>query len=456
MRSCPGSPVYFTGSRDIARKIKDVSPKLLASTGGPNTMIATRLTPDVMSAIRISSCIEHAGQCTALRLLVTPECSEKRISEIYEPLGSIESPLQSLQEATCSSLLASNQNVPRSTTDYKKHHELPVHFRIQDELPSELDEEWRNVVLDITTAKDLHSQEMRTKLSSWLIAQQPISLAVNGDTELALALFESTGMVVYTVGSEEKPALTAQARPQSGEIFGEIPPRKSMQSYTSFPVFVPSSTPAYFSTLSPTFLEEKAAERMPKGLEYLDPVRALLSTSGNGYLIVLAEYLVSACGPKRGTGTRTSLFGLQRPPIGGGVTVLRCPEGGEEGDIDTDAVAIQACVFAMSNARDQFQVSVSSEQSVTSKLLQELKGVGVSFIEESNEQFKQRSETAEVYNILGSTRSVLDNGSGMPLAANFMSRLFCIGHVKSVESEDQAFIDKFSKSAKWLLPHYEN
>ena len=60
MRSFPASPVHFTGSREVARKIKEVAPRTLASTGGPNTMVVTGLTPQIAAAVRMSACIENS------------------------------------------------------------------------------------------------------------------------------------------------------------------------------------------------------------------------------------------------------------------------------------------------------------------------------------------------------------------------------------------------------------
>merc|ERR1740138_1466163 len=125
---------------------------------------------------------------------------------------------------------------------------------------------------------------------------------MNCELAVAKELFETTSLVVYTVGSLDKkaPALTAQARPQDGECFGEFPPRRIMDSVTAFPVIIPSSTPGYNSAYTATFLKEyggTAVEQwgLPDGLA---ACRALAqqcrSPEQKGYCRVLLDYLVDA------------------------------------------------------------------------------------------------------------------------------------------------------------------
>ena len=77
-------------------------------------------------------------------------------------------------------------------------------------LPGPLDEHWRVPLVDATLSG--LGPDAVADLAAWLREHQPISLAVNGESPFPLMrqLFERTGLVVYTVGDMEMPALTAQ------------------------------------------------------------------------------------------------------------------------------------------------------------------------------------------------------------------------------------------------------
>merc|ERR1719498_1806059 len=146
-------------------------------------------------------------------------------------------------------------------------------------------------------------------------------------------------MVVNTSGlgdADASAALTAQARPQDGEIFGEFPPRQDLLDYTRFPAIVPSATAGYNSSYTESSLECSAA-RCPGDLRSVCESQAIA-----GYCGTLADYLKDACGAHEGSSlTRTVLFGLQRPPLDGGASVLRLRE-----DSTVDDVAPYLCHFS--------------------------------------------------------------------------------------------------------------
>ena len=90
--------MYFTGSREVAAGIRSEHPQVMASTGGPNTLVATELTPAVSEAIRLSATIENSGQCTALRHAVVPGAGEADLEQLFEGTFSSRGAAHSLQE----------------------------------------------------------------------------------------------------------------------------------------------------------------------------------------------------------------------------------------------------------------------------------------------------------------------------------------------------------------------
>lgn len=185
-------------------------------------------------------------------------------------------------------------------------------------------------VRTITQSKtDLEKPEFLRDLTQWLVTEQPICVAVNATDELegyplAMYIFENTSQVVFSIGdTESQPALTAQARPQDGEIFGEFPPRRQLRKFTNFPLVTPSPAPVFQSYFDPSYLAKQAESMDLAGASPAskDFIAAVGDASLRGYCVEIANYLADAASadssvnPRRGKGGRTSLYGIQRPPI---------------------------------------------------------------------------------------------------------------------------------------------
>jgi len=191
--------------------------------------------------------------------------------------------------------------------------------------------------------------------SRWLNHHQPISLAVNGNLHLGREVWERSGVVVFTAGTLDAPALSCQARPQDGECFGELPPRSELTAHTRFPMLVPTPTPAYNASYTHAFLEQAAEMPLPPPLSYLAPILHTMSdASARGYCVELLHYLFDAChGPWEGRGARACLYGLQRPPLGR-QTLLRLRPTASEGDCWPFILP-----FLATTARCQLEVSIA-------------------------------------------------------------------------------------------------
>ena len=491
---CSGTcgALYTTCSRSLAKSIKSSYPNTISSTGGPNTLLTTQWTDPVVNAIRSSASIECAGQCTALRHLVVPEYVHLRdVGAMFDDVVHVSSPIDALRDGGFDGVFDGHGGTfpPASNSGgdggggggeahYSKHELKDAYFRVGPAYPSpennEMNEYWRKVVIDVTNSLPSDddssmsadgSDRLRKEvedLSRWLIRHQPISLAVNAQRskvfDIGLALFEKTSLVVTTIGSTDvidtPPAMTCQARPQDAECFGEFPPRRRMGEYTKFPVIIPSSTPSYDSCYRKKYLES----RTPNVLDgtscpghVMDWLLDITDPATRGYCVELVAYLcdATAVNPKRGCGTgRTTLWGLQRPPILDGLrTLVRC------GPLASfDDLSPMFLPFYSTNARSQVELSVDgSNVGLLDKLTKhDLDNHVFGVVVESEETLQHRLHEGEddFYNVV---RVPLDcPDKTFPLLGQFVSLYLPLGHIKSTMQNDDEFINYFGRSEKWL------
>jgi len=76
-----------------------------------------------------------------------------------------------------------------------------------------------------------------------------------------------------------------------------------------------------------------------------------------------------------------------------------------------------------------------------------LSGSGVRILEETRSGFEEAK--ASYWNVITLPGDALADGDH-PLAAHFVSRLLPFGHVKSSAGGDDAFLEVFEASEKWL------
>lgn len=232
--------LYATCSRELAADIMSGYPKTVASTGGPNTLVTTEWNDKVKQAVQVSASIECAGQCTALRHCVTPSgVGDEVLDGVFDGIKEIPNAPYAINNSLFDGVYPEHtgSKTPEDPKDgYIHHSKVDAYYRIGSDPPlgievdDYLPEYWRKVVVDFSKMEiSAKNTEGIGKLAAWLNKHQPISLAVNGKRkeifELAVQLFDRTGLVVYTIGStdsdEQPPALTCQARPQEAECFGE-------------------------------------------------------------------------------------------------------------------------------------------------------------------------------------------------------------------------------------------
>lgn len=449
--------MYITCSRELAGTIKKQHPNLISSTGGPNTLVSTELTPTIEQAIRDSALIENSGQCTALRHVVVP-CTDQEVSHVFGNIPIVSSPQEALRQGQFAGLFESEHFAPIESPDipveYSKQPEHDVYYRICDDLPPDgVNEYWRKVVVDVTNGPTIDVNE----LAGWLVRNQPISLAINGDWVMARDLFDKTALVVYTVGTLENPALTCQARPQEKEIFGEFPIRRDLSLYTKYPVIVPSSTPAYNSSYTIEYLNSISdMTTLDQKLQYIKPLlEALENKSVRGFCCELANYIADAAGPKAELGDgRTVLWGLQRPPLNGTMSVIRC---GRRTTLDNMLSA--AIPFIITNAREQLEISIDDENATgLESILGSFDPSLFTIIMENEKHFETRTfkgmgANDNFFNVMDVDSFGDNDETVFPLVSQFVSLFLPMGHIKSTTKRDHEFISFFQNSEKWLRLH---
>jgi len=225
-------------------------------------------------------------------------------------------------------------------------------------------------------------------------------------------------------------------------VFGEFPVRRELGKYTKFPVVIPTPTPAYNSSYDSAFLEAHGKNwgNTLGGTDRAAFAAAIQADAVRGYCRVLHEYLTDVCqaNPKEGLGARTTLFGLQTPPLNGQLNYIRTGSG-----TTFDDVAPQLYPFFATNAFSQVEMSCDPSNAALADTLNKL---GVPTTTETDDAFEGRMATAEPFNIIRPDKEDV----GFPLAGQFISVLFCVGHVKSSRGGDDHFLETFRNSDKWL------
>lgn len=117
---------------------------------------------------------------------------------------------------------------------------------------------------------------------------------------------------------------------------------------------------------------------------------------------------------------------------------------GADGSFD-DAVR-SILPFWLTNARSQLSISVHpSNPAAADKCV--AAGFGDVVVLEDDAGFEHAVGHNKPYNVVHAASSPPEK---LPLAGQFISTLFCVGHVKSTASDDAAFFEEFTNSDKWL------
>jgi hypothetical protein len=221
-------------------------------------------------------------------------------------------------------------------------------------------------------------------------------------------------------------------------------------------VVIPSPTPAYNAHYEAAFLESKAGAAPPAALSFatalLDRVQ---NTKVKGFCVTLMEYINDAAAVRRGDGKhtggpdRTALFGLQRPPLNGQPTLLRC-----DANTTFDELAPTLLPFYITNAADGARISVDPSNAALRAVLDGWADLGIA-VDVQDEAAFAKACNEPVYNIVPASAMADNNNTDgdlekFPLVQQFTSLYFPMGHIKSTRSDDETFVAFFSASEKWL------
>jgi hypothetical protein len=254
-------------------------------------------------------------------------------------------------------------------------------------------------------------------------------------------------------------------------------------------VVIPSPTPGYNchyevahlrardpSQFKPEGHGHVTAKVKDKGYRGVDDLLPHVASGAvRGFCALLQGYLADACGVNRGDGSRTGgpnrtiLYGLQRPPLNGQDTVLRCGA-----DTTFDELAPSLLPFYATNALDSLRVSVDPTNHALLSILGRAGARAFTFreaqlgvnarvgramegrvTEETDAEFDALCDGTEFYNVVAPDALADNNNTGgdlekFPLVGQFVSLYFPMGHIKSTRSNDEQFAQFFSASEKWL------
>ena len=225
---------------------------------------------------------------------------------------------------------------------------------------------------------------------------------------------------------------------------GEFPPRSKLTKYTRYPVVVPSSTPSYDAEYSTDYLKSLPVdEYFSKSAQQL--LEEIKDDATRGFCTEVIRYLQDATmkNPKVGFGkSRTALWGLQRPPLGT-KTMVRCTA-----NASWDAAAPIYMLFFTTNARDQVELSIDPSNEVLISLCLKY---GLPYSTDTDESFSSKTEAGDPKDVFNVVPVSSDKQTSFPMAGQFVSLYFPLGHIKSTMPDDHEFTIKLAQLPnKWL------